>query len=302
MKSIRLYGVYVALTMLFPFSIFWFFGWVTFADSVAVWVTSLRWIPDAAGAPPPWRLTIDDVDDAGTLMLDIDKSLVTYHQPKKTLVQVHSSPPEEEVIEEEAAEILVVDLIDKKDDFIFEVTDIAWTSDDVCLFRLVDLDALDNSNSFLVDSDYSIDRSVDGKSFVLRTKIRNLWTIDEHITLNASMRDYFWIAYRSMPIEFTLPTHDELNLTIPMWDIPRYKMWFTVTLNVASSPANPLENELSGDLLRSKSISHLDTFFLFPRWLVWVILGVLIVLNIVRKLSKKYHHTEWSKQNQKYKH
>jgi hypothetical protein len=36
--------------------------------------------------------------------------------------------------------------------------------------------------------------------------------------------------------------------------------------------------------------------------LVWVILGVLIVLNIVRKLSKKYHHTEWSKQNQKYKH
>jgi hypothetical protein len=58
-------------------------------------------------------------------MLDIDKSLVTYHQPKKTLVQVHSSPPEEEVIEEEAAEILVVDLIDKKDDFIFEVTDIA---------------------------------------------------------------------------------------------------------------------------------------------------------------------------------
>jgi hypothetical protein len=65
-----------------------------------------------------------------------------------------------------------------------------------------------------------------------------------------------------------------------------------VTLNVASSPANPLENELSGDLLRSKSISHLDTFFLFPRWLVWVILGVLIVLNIVRKLSKKYHHTE----------
>jgi hypothetical protein len=267
-----------------------FLNFVKAAGSVSVWQTKLVGLidPPVWGPSPvrPGHLTIDDVDTAGSLILDIDASLITYNQPRKTLVTVHTSAPGEDVIESPKFETMVVDLIDKKEDFVFEVNQIAWTTDDACLVRLIDLDAPNDNNSFLIHSDYSIDASVDGKSFVLRTKVRNLWTIDEKVTLNATIRDYFGASYRSMPIEFTLPMHDELTLTMPMSVIPWYKMWFTVTLNVASTPENPLEDKLSGDLLRSQSISHVDTFFLFPRWLLWVVLGALIVLKILRKLSK----------------
>lgn len=69
-------------------------------------------------------------------------------------------------------------------------------------------------------------------------------------------------------------------------------MWFTVDMTVTHNAVSEFRTEFITDkLLEKKTITVSKTFFVFPWWLVGVLVVLALIIHLIKR-SSKHHHDE----------
>ena len=109
----------------------------------------------------------------------------------------------------------------------------------------------------------------------------------ERVTLRARISDYFGSTYIHEMDPFMIDPLSEAPITFSLGDIPRYGLGFTVFLQVENSPVSLLGKGYDPIVLELVRHDYMDSFFIFPRWLVILVVCCLIVFIILWRLSAK---------------
>lgn len=95
------------------------------------------------------------------------------------------------------------------------------------------------------------------------------------------------------PLTQTVPPegYNDVRFTLP--PLPWYKMWFTVDLSVMHHAVSEFRTEfITEQLLAKKTLTVHKTFFVFPWWLVGVLVVLMLIIRCIKRAQKRHQNKE----------
>lgn len=78
------------------------------------------------------------------------------------------------------------------------------------------------------------------------------------------------------------------SLQVELPTIPWYKLWYTVSYDVSHQAVSDVITEIiTEDMLVAHTFTETATFFIFPWWIVAVLLALIILWKIAGMMAKK---------------
>ena len=108
------------------------------------------------------------------------------------------------------------------------------------------------------------------------------------MTYSGQITDTFGNIYEFAGTEFQLTPGSTRNIAITLEELPRYRLWFTAQLDITHEAivGNIDPEYLRDELTQPHHLTATITFFVFPWWLLFVIIGLILLIIIIKKIYK----------------
>jgi hypothetical protein len=121
---------------------------------------------------------------------------------------------------------------------------------------------------------------------------KNIGGLDENVEVAGSVTDTLKKVTELAPQTVTVAPEANGDIRYEIPALPWYKMWFTVDLTVTHNAVSEFRTEFITDqLLAKKTLTVSKTFFVFPWWIVAVLVVLALIIHLINR-SRKHHHDE----------